>query len=165
MLNPATVKQVSFIAKLAAERGIPAPKVATTSDASAAIKNLLATPKSPANVSKIISDDQKPVEIGIYRNDAGEIFKVQKSKQTEGLYAMKLTPIGGQRLSEAGEKVQWKFVYAKGAIRTLTASNRLTLEAAKAFGIQYGVCVVCGRTLVDADSVAAGIGPVCAKKF
>lgn len=37
--------------------------------------------------------------------------------------------------------------------------------AAIAYGKEYGICSVCGRELSDPESVAAGIGPVCASKY
>jgi len=32
-------------------------------------------------------------------------------------------------------------------------------------GKQTGICGICGRELTDPDSIAAGIGPICAAKF
>lgn len=37
--------------------------------------------------------------------------------------------------------------------------------AAVAYGRETGVCACCGRTLTDPESVAAGIGPICAGKW
>lgn len=37
--------------------------------------------------------------------------------------------------------------------------------AAKASGLQTGSCSCCGRELTDANSVASGIGPICAEKW
>ncbi len=37
--------------------------------------------------------------------------------------------------------------------------------AAIAYGRMTGSCACCGRALTDKDSVAAGIGPVCAENF
>lgn len=37
-------------------------------------------------------------------------------------------------------------------------------KAAVEYGKQLGECSMCGRTLTDADSIAAGIGPICAAK-
>ena len=37
--------------------------------------------------------------------------------------------------------------------------------SSKLYGIELGVCGVCGRTLTNDESRAAGIGPVCAAKF
>ena len=38
-------------------------------------------------------------------------------------------------------------------------------EAAVAYGRKTGICCCCGRTLTDARSVEAGIGPICADKW
>lgn len=38
-------------------------------------------------------------------------------------------------------------------------------QAAVAFGKAWGVCTVCGRTLTDDQSIARGIGPICAENF
>ena len=37
--------------------------------------------------------------------------------------------------------------------------------AALAHGIATGICSCCNRTLTDPESVARGIGPICAEKF
>jgi hypothetical protein len=47
-------------------------------------------------------------------------------------------------------------------LRAILADPR---AASAAYGRLVGRCGVCGRKLEDADSVAAGIGPVCAGKF
>lgn len=39
------------------------------------------------------------------------------------------------------------------------------MNAAIAYGKRFGKCAVCARDLTDDDSVARGIGPVCAKKY
>jgi hypothetical protein len=159
-INPASQKQISFIESLAAERAqLVNVRNLTSRDASALITQLLAMPKKVLPPSK-----QSVTEIGIYRSADGSVYKVQESKQSGNLYAQKLTPIGGDRLNETGATVHWTFVYAPGAIKSLTPADRLTLEQAKAFGIKYGVCIVCGRLLSDAKSVANGIGPVCGKR-
>jgi hypothetical protein len=58
-----------------------------------------------------------------------------------------------------------EFEYAGAANRFVNASQRLNREEAAAFGRETGWCVVCGTELTDPDSIAAGIGPVCATKF
>lgn len=37
--------------------------------------------------------------------------------------------------------------------------------AAEAYGLESGICCLCSRELSDPESVARGIGPVCAKRF
>jgi hypothetical protein len=36
---------------------------------------------------------------------------------------------------------------------------------ARLYGKRTGICCCCGKELTDADSIAAGIGPVCAKRW
>jgi hypothetical protein len=82
----------------------------------------------------------------------GTIAKVQKAVHGSGrLYAKRLV------VSETGGT----FEYAPGLIVQLDPGMRLSLEEASAFGKLYGWCIVCGRTLTDEKSIAAGIGPVC----
>lgn len=147
---PATPKQRAFISRLGG--------------------NALAPDLTRDAASQLIAEllkNQQPVEPvtepGMYRGADGAIYKVQRSKgDATRLYAKVLTAITGERLRESDDAiVAWEFRYAAGAVRSLTPSQRLTLDEAKAFGIRYGVCCVCGITLKDATSVQAGIGPVC----
>lgn len=104
--------------------------------------------------------------IGMYTNGNGDIFKVQRSKSSGHLYAKRLVVIGGDRLVDADESVvNFDFEYAPGAVRDLTDDQRMTREQAAAFGLRFGICCVCGKTLTDAESVKNGIGPVCIKQF
>jgi hypothetical protein len=92
---------------------------------------------------------------GMYRLADGTIFKVQKAVHGSGrLYAKRLIPP-----SEFGGSAQ--FEYAPGMIYRLTLEDKMTLEQAKEFGALYGTCCVCGRTLTNEVSIAAGIGPIC----
>lgn len=154
----ATAKQTEFLIKLANERQYALPDgILSKRAASDLITRLLAMPKPRA-----ATETPRITDAGMYRTSTGEIFKVQKSKTTQHLYAKKLIPIRGERLTEDDEIVGWEFDFAPGAMRLLTPGDRLTLDEAKAFGIRYGVCCVCGATLKDATSVANGIGPICA---
>ena len=101
-----------------------------------------------------ILEDQVPD--GMHKTN-GVIYKVQAAVHGSGRpYAKVLVeqPGGG-----------WAFEYAPGAIRNLSRSTLLSLEEAKEFGVLYGTCCACGRTLTDESSIAAGIGPVCATRF
>jgi hypothetical protein len=57
------------------------------------------------------------------------------------------------------------YEYAPGAMRLLASASRLTLEQAAEMGVKTGRCVVCARLLTDPESVAAGIGPICAGRL
>lgn len=43
--------------------------------------------------------------------------------------------------------------------------RKLTLEQAKEYGRETGVCISCGAELTDPVSIEAGIGPICATKW
>lgn len=92
----------------------------------------------------------EPLTEGMYK--VGDtVYKVQVAVHGSGhLYAKRL---------EGG-----RFEYAPGMMKRLRPEDKMTLEEAKAWGVLYGTCCVCGRTLTDEDSIAAGIGPVCAGK-
>jgi hypothetical protein len=153
-LDYASDRQVSFIKDLLAQRAIPADlhvqdlATISKSGASLLIGRLLALPKS-APVRPAVSPAVRPSVVeGVYFK-GGQVYRVKPSA-TGNLYAKVL--VGNS------------FEYAPGAVRSLTLDDRMSLEQAEAFGLQFGVCVVCGRELTDAVSVARGIGPVCAKK-
>jgi len=93
-------------------------------------------------------------EVGMYRNADGVMFRVKRSRQSGNLYAERVIP-------EAPRKSE-RFVYERGGIYRLSADMRMTLEQAQMFGVQFGICCVCGAELTATESVANGIGPICA---
>lgn len=143
MANPASIKQVGFINTLISERIYEAEvdfANLTSAEASDLISLLLRSPMRNAGVE----------EVGMYRVANGDIYRVHQSRETGNLYAKKLDVISNS------------FEYEQGAIRRLKASDKMTLEQAKAWGMETGICCVCGAFLTDERSVAEGIGPVCA---
>lgn len=130
---------------------------ATVAEASAFIEELKgsiarakASTPSAATFSRFAAPEL--VAEGIYRRTAdGAMFRVQTSEQGRR-YAKLLLPSGG-----------WG--YERGAIYTLTASERLTLAQLEEWGLSTGVCAICGRLLSTAESVARGIGPICASRY
>lgn len=127
----------------------------TKVDASAMIERLIplaAEAKRQVRVAPIVAVKVvESVTDGMYMRD-GVVYKVQIAKQGSGrLYAKRLTEHG--------------FEYAPGAIRDLRPEHKMTLEQAKEYGRLYGTCCSCGRDLTDEESIANGIGPICAKKF
>jgi len=83
---------------------------------------------------------------GIYLNQQG-IFKLYRT-QSGYLFAKHLQKDG-------------TWVGFPGAANKLRPETKMTLEQAKHYGKMYGMCIVCGRTLTDEESIAKGIGPVC----
>lgn len=104
---------------------------------------------------------------GMYRLSDGTIYKVQIAVHGSGkLYAKRLIVNDAEWSSSRGiTAAKVTFEYEAGATRKLTDADKMTLEQAKEFGALYGTCCVCGRTLTDETSIAAGIGPICARRF
>lgn len=149
MFKPASEKQVSFLTTLVSERvyeGAVEFASLSSAEASALIGQLLNAPRKSGASFERVSEE------GMYRNAEGDIYRVQTSRESGNLYAKRLDVFEGG------------FVYEPGAIRKVKPSDRLTVEEAKALGVQYGFCIVCGILLTDPKSVEQGIGPVCIKR-
>lgn len=183
-MNTVTEAQVNFIKRLQSERrweDIPALEQQVENarrswkqgqfskrDASLLIHNLdLAHRREVAPVIEEVSIE------GMHRLD-GQIYKVQVAVHGSGrpyakvLMTEQVGTCGGCEKCD-GEDLcpayESRFEYAAGIVRRLSLETRLSLDEAKEFGAVYGVCCVCSRTLTNEESIAAGIGPVCAGKF
>lgn len=109
------------------------------------------SPKLPTAREQLEHRRQQPVrEEGIYQDASSDVFKVIRSSN-DRLYAKQL--------------VDGKFEYAPGAMRRLTAADKLSLAQAEQYGKLTGHCCRCGARLTDEDSIARGVGPVCATYF
>lgn len=168
--QPATEKQVAYIASLRDSRGLePLAFAGTKKQASTEIERLMALPKAKATTKASSSPIEEPAD-GIYivRGEGqfyseAQVFKVYKMVHGSGRQGLKrLEIVAGE---QQGENTG-KFVYVGLASKHLPKdAERLSLEEAKTFGTLYGVCVRCGATLTDEESKAAGIGPICAGKM
>lgn len=101
----------------------------------------------------------KEIEDGFYyvmdQDRQVKIYKVLRS-QAGNQYAKVLDPSEGESA----------FGYEPGGIQVVREQGKpLTLEQAKEFGQLYGICIMCGRTLTNEESIEAGIGPICATKL
>lgn len=157
---PATQRQIDFINGLKVEREVPEGLMEgyrsvwrsglfTAKVASALISEMSVFPTRPGVVRKNVAVE------GVH-NVSGQIIKVQRSQNSGYLYAKVLT----QELSG-----KWSFTHMPGGLKLVSESTKLTLEDAKKYGSLYGTCCVCGRTLTDEKSIAAGIGPICSERF
>ncbi len=98
--------------------------------------------------------------------DPVQIIKIQRAVHGSGnLYGKLLTP-------PPTPEGKWHFEFTSGLLRHMVDANtrgievaKLTPERAKEFGHLYGICCVCGATLTDEKSIAAGIGPVCGRRI
>lgn len=87
------------------------------------------------------------VPAGTYLYD-GKIYHVKISKTSGANYLLD----------------KWgSYLGAKGWAGEILGA--LTQDHMAAYGKTYGKCGICHKTLTDPASIAAGIGPVCAKKF
>ncbi|AHN84056.1 hypothetical protein GJ25_gp045 [Mycobacterium phage Hawkeye] len=113
-------------------------------------------------------DEPVELEAGMYKVD-DTFYKVQKAVHGSGkMYAKKASIIGvdgnGVPVSIGAadpHHFEVSFAYAPGAIKDIRPDHKLSYEDAKEFGVLYGTCVCCGRTLTDELSIALGIGPIC----
>jgi hypothetical protein len=91
--------------------------------------------------------------IGVYKR-GDDIYRVIKGRQSANTYAQKL----GVDYNGAPT-----WIYEGGMIFELKVEELISPEVAAQMGRSVGYCVICGRFLTDAESVAKGIGPVCEK--
>lgn len=155
MSNFITSAQKSYIATLNAQlRELGTEWFVAISDQASVAEGSQAIDELKGMVAKAkASARPQLVSEGIYRRSSdGAMFRVQTSQDSDRRYARLLLPTGG-----------WG--YEKGAIYTLKQDERLTLAELEAWGISTGVCAICGRLLSTAESVARGIGPVCASRY
>jgi len=161
--RPITDRQRSFLTSLVWERHSDAEEAnailetvdtMTTREASAEIDRMLRMPK----VSQLRSQAPQgrsqgtAAEEGVYVLD-GKVYKVVLAVHGSGRpYAKVLTKDDG-------------FTIARGMVYRLGNARRLTVDEARKYGALYGRCAVCGATLTDEESMAQGIGPVCATRL
>ena len=149
----ATEKQVQFIARLVEEREISPTGTArlllemwdfdrTRETATVLIDALMALPRV----------EKAPAPSGLHVLD-GEVYRVVVSRESGRPYALRLVEAPGA------------FEYAPGAVRHLSEDTLMTLEEARDYGVRYGVCAACGRTLTNPESIEYGIGPVCRTRY
>lgn len=187
--NPATEKQINFIARLVKERETEPLEAQIDRARTAVMARTLSTREASDLIGALLDAPRLAVEDditeGLYRS-AGTIYKVQRAVHGSGnLYAKVLVEThegrcGGHMeqgpsgfdapLEYCNEQAtcaqwvagEWEFQYAPGALRRINPADRMTLEQAQEWGRLYGTCARCGRTLTDEDSIARGLGPICA---
>jgi hypothetical protein len=152
----ATERQISYAQSLLATRAVSDLFRASLGDLTALSKSEISSvidslrsfpyaPRESSTTAPVVA-----LEVGVYFKE-GVVYRVKLSQATGRPYATKL--VGGS------------FQYDPSYIRAISADDKMTLEQACDYGLQFGVCVACGRELTDEVSVARGIGPVCARRF
>jgi len=122
-------------------------------EASALIDALRQAPRK-ATGAVAIKGSTAGLSEGMYRSGDGNIYRVQASRESGRLYAKRL-------VWDLARDDKPRFEYDRGAVYALTPADRMSVEDARAWGVETGACCVCGAFLTDAKSVARGIGPVC----
>jgi hypothetical protein len=174
---PASCKQIDYLKALGNERdwSAVADDVAATvtealtggrvskAEASRAIDALRRC--QPENASNEVALIASPAtEEGMYLHD-GQVYRAVRAKTTGNLYAKHLELTDTGDIDEDGKPIySARFSYAAGIIRQLSVNDRMTDEAARAWGKLYSICIVCGAELTDPASISRGLGPVCAGK-
>ena len=121
---------------------------------------LSAARKMKAKCDARATEPQVPdPEPGFYFIRVGEdaedavFVRVQENRDKTRVYAMAFDP----------DTRRWEYVNRE-PFAACTPDTVVTAEQAMWFGHAYGICLRCGATLTDPESVARGIGPVCATK-
>lgn len=118
--------------------------------ASEIITHMLSLPNAEGSGEVSANED---VEVGLYLVD-GVAYKVKRAVYGSGfLYACRW------------DEESATFEKEPGAIRKIHARHRMTAEQAGPYGLAMSACAHCGRDLTDEESIARGLGPICAGKY
>lgn len=89
-------------------------------------------------------------------------FKVGGSSKVK-LMKLKHTEVYDYKLGKYVPKGKWAYAGSSYTAKKLLAGAApITVKQAAEIGKLVGFCIRCGRTLTDPESVANGIGPICA---
>jgi hypothetical protein len=108
----------------------------------------------------------KPASEGFYLTPDGRYYKVQLALHSSGRpYAKKLIIISEAERDAQGKVtrravLEWE--KATGWQFKLKEEWKLTLAQAGQFGHLYGQCIKCGLPLTKEESIARGMGDICA---
>lgn len=161
---PATEKQISYLMSLRAaktpqvdpEEALAWARSAGRYAVSVRIDELKAMPNATTGTGAPTSN----VPAGRYAVDgeSGQTVFVKVDRPTEGPFRGRVFARvqAGDELHRVSPAVRDALLAKIEAAGAETSSRR--------YGREIGACGVCGRTLTDEDSRAAGIGPVCQSK-
>lgn len=99
--------------------------------------------------------NRAPQAPGMYEF-GGVAYAVVLTKDGTNLYAKRLITAPGTKPT---------YAYAPGMMAMLKESMKMSAERGVELSGEIGACCVCARTLTVKKSIAAGIGPKCAKMF
>ncbi len=166
--RPATDKQRTFVEKLLREKDLSGTKYAdwtpdwsraTSRTASQVIDYLLTLPrKGEANRE----EGELPAQPGVYWIHGDHLVRVYLGQQSGQMLVKRI------HFEQDGDEKTVSYEYLGSARKVLTPEatpERLSLEEVGSLGKTFDHCLACGRRLDDPESVDAGIGPICAKRY
>lgn len=137
------------------ERGLTKPYASQMIDSTRRVLDQLRA-NNGAKAKRIVDHLGEEIEDGFYELPDGRIAKVIHAVHGSGhQYAKLFNPTTG------------KFDMAMGLIRQVRIDGRridTDQQRASELGKLYGVCMCCGLTLTNEESIADGIGPICRTK-
>ncbi|HEX2616634.1 MAG TPA: DUF6011 domain-containing protein [Flavobacteriales bacterium] len=158
--KPASDKQRALISRLMDEKFIEdtiAPvlhdliaKMETTKQASAIISMMMALPTAPG-MERQGTTRFEPAA-GVYRME-DELYRVQIAKSSGQWYAQRAI-----KPATEGGKLKWEYLGKR-----INLADAEALDEAEA-GRFFGYCIRCNAELTDPESIARGMGPVCASR-
>lgn len=126
------------------------------------------------NLEPVHAAFAKAAAAGVHRPTlrlAGFVFNLAPSTGNNpgAIYVKQRMPAGDMPGAYLGKVLGGKFFASRecdaAAQAEVVAVSQDPKAAAVAYGKTFGRCSVCNRELTDAESVANGIGPVCAAKY
>lgn len=123
--------------------------------ASRSIDYLLGKPKVTTTV---VYKTEKVIDgPGFYRGGSGTVY----AGLTREGYQFPLWRRVVEGLPTRTQKIKFWLVSADVEI----GGHKMTEKEVAEYGKLIGVCVCCGRTLTDPDSISLGLGPICRNKY
>jgi len=168
--EPPTIKQVEFMNSLIAQKEIPEgfpvlPNSPNRGDVSKQIEALLKLPVKKQAAPPAATQPEKTIPAGRYavtgNDNTTDFYQVNHGKpgtKWEGVIFVDLltgAPGGFNRTP----------IYSKAAKNCIIDKIAANPEAAlRRFGIELGICGICGSPLTNPESIAYGIGAKCREK-
>lgn len=147
----ATEGQQRFISSLARQKTYEIDAATIPFDQVNDILAMLKALPTPAPMAVTVTGERAEIVSGMVYRVGDDVYRVQKSRQSGNLYALKL--VGDD------------FEYAAGAIRLVEREGiQVGKDERAAYGKRTGRCMDCGRKLTVKLSVERGIGPICWNK-
>ena len=151
-------KQRSFLTSLMADTNLAESDINSNySTISEAISALIEIKRSMPKKAVMLTE-------GMYKKD-GELYKVATTRTSGQLVGYKWNLFATPEPTKRGLKYGEFEYLGKAILNKLSPNDKLSIEEAKAIGVEFHYCCVCGIELTNQDSIDAGIGPICASKF